>query len=215
MNDQQLRQAYQQYLGERASAGRGRCPSPESLQDLVERRGDESDRLAILDHVMTCPACRRELEMLRSITGAASALEGETAPSARHWPRLPNIGFAAAAGLLIVLGAISTYMIRRGRTAEFRDGDAIVLLQPSGRITQSEALRFAWRRAPSATSYRFELIGPTGDSVFTATTSDTVVLLPSSVRVESGSEYVWSVRGFSADGSLAASASLRFRLAQP
>jgi len=54
------------------------CPSPEDLQALVQRQGDEDARLAILDHVMTCAPCRNEFNVLRAVEKAGRQLEAES-----------------------------------------------------------------------------------------------------------------------------------------
>jgi hypothetical protein len=38
----------------------------ERLLTLVERSGSEEARLALLDHVMACPHCHAEFELLRA-----------------------------------------------------------------------------------------------------------------------------------------------------
>jgi hypothetical protein len=38
----------------------------ERLLALVERSGSEEARLALLDHVMACPHCHAEFELLRA-----------------------------------------------------------------------------------------------------------------------------------------------------
>jgi hypothetical protein len=46
--------------------GRERCPELDRLLALVERSGSEEGRLAVLDHVMACPHCHAEFELLRA-----------------------------------------------------------------------------------------------------------------------------------------------------
>jgi hypothetical protein len=49
-----------------AALGREGCPDVERLLALVERSGSEEARLALLDHVMACPHCHAEFELLRA-----------------------------------------------------------------------------------------------------------------------------------------------------
>jgi len=65
---ERLRQSYDMMLAIRAEAGIGRdaCPEVERLLVLVERSGSEEARLALLDHVMACPHCHAEFELLRA-----------------------------------------------------------------------------------------------------------------------------------------------------
>jgi hypothetical protein len=77
MSDERLRQSYDMLLGVRSgeSADRSHCPPVEELQALVHREQEEEARLALLDHVMACPFCQPEFELLR----AASRASGERA----------------------------------------------------------------------------------------------------------------------------------------
>jgi len=63
-----LRQSYDMMLAIRAEAALGRetCPDVDRLLGLVERSGSEEARLALLDHVMACPHCHAEFELLRA-----------------------------------------------------------------------------------------------------------------------------------------------------
>jgi len=68
MTERRLRQTYDMMLALRAETAPGRegCPEVERVLALVERSGSEEARLALLDHVMACPHCHAEFELLRS-----------------------------------------------------------------------------------------------------------------------------------------------------
>ena len=68
MTERRLRQSYDMMLALRAEAipGREGCPEIDRLLVLVERRGTEEARLALLDHVMACRHCHAEFELLRA-----------------------------------------------------------------------------------------------------------------------------------------------------
>lgn len=72
---ERLRQSYDMMLAIRAEAvlGREGCPDVERLLSLVERSGSEEARLALLDHVMACPHCHAEFELLRATHRASGA----------------------------------------------------------------------------------------------------------------------------------------------
>ena len=52
--------------------GREGCPAVERLLALVDRSGTEEARLALLDHVMACPHCHAEFELLRAAPRASA-----------------------------------------------------------------------------------------------------------------------------------------------
>lgn len=77
MSDERLRLSYDRLLALRADAGQDRaaCPPVERMAALVRREEDEDSRLALLDHVMACPFCQAEFELLR----VAARASGEQA----------------------------------------------------------------------------------------------------------------------------------------
>lgn len=82
MSDERLRTTYDRMLTFRAetSSDRTACPPVERLGALVRREEDEESRLALLDHVMSCPFCQAEFELLRiaaRASGAETARPGE------------------------------------------------------------------------------------------------------------------------------------------
>ena len=83
------------------------CPSPEAMLALLQREGPESERLATLEHVMSCPACHREYEWLGAVDRAATQAGGRQASGA-WWRRAP---LALAASLV-------AEMLRTGLTAK-------------------------------------------------------------------------------------------------
>ncbi|HET7240096.1 MAG TPA: hypothetical protein VFI77_02985, partial [Gemmatimonadales bacterium] len=64
------------------------CVSPEAMLALLEREGLESERLATLEHVMSCPDCHREYEWLAAVGQAATKAGGRPARQAL-WRRAP------------------------------------------------------------------------------------------------------------------------------
>jgi hypothetical protein len=80
MSDDRLRRSYDMLLAIRADTGddRGSCPPIERIASLVRREEDEDARLALLDHVMACPFCQPEFELLR----VAERASGEQARAA-------------------------------------------------------------------------------------------------------------------------------------
>jgi len=74
MTERRLRQSYDMMLAIRAEHAPGRegCPEIERLLALVDRSGSEEARLALLDHVMACPHCHAEFELLRAAHRASA-----------------------------------------------------------------------------------------------------------------------------------------------
>ena len=93
MDDQELRAAYESVLAGTDTGSRETCPSPEDLEALVFTVGGEDERLALLDHVMSCAACRRDFDLLRAMKSAE--------PQERRFSLRPIL---MAASVIVALG---------------------------------------------------------------------------------------------------------------
>jgi hypothetical protein len=214
VTDDELRHAYARHLADGPHPGRQRCATPEALLALVERRGSEADRLTTLDHAGSCEACRRDLELLRAVHRAGETSAGRPALRWISWVPAPHLRLAAAAALVIVVGAVATMTLRRHGIVMRGGAPVLRLVSPADAVPAGEPLTLTWRPAPGTERYEVELLSASGDSMFSASTPDTVLTLPVDVALVAGNEYLWSVRALLHDGTHATSAPLRFRLRQ-
>lgn len=76
---------------------------------------------------------------------------------------------------------------------------AVVSPQPNEPLPTS-AIRFVWRPLPTIMEYAITVQDADGTARWSARTSDTVAVLPDSVRVAPGSVLHWYVDGLAADG---------------
>jgi len=81
--DADLRARYQAAIVERRANPRTSCPTPDALQALITRTGDEMARLDVLDHVMGCADCHHEFELLRAIAAAETGAVSTSGASGR------------------------------------------------------------------------------------------------------------------------------------
>ena len=206
MTEAQLRKSYERILAYRAESGGDRtaCPSIEELQALVERQGPEAVRLERLDHVMSCPFCREEFELLRTVRGAAVELTISTRT------------LALAASVVLVLGAALVWRLG-GRVADTPRGGAepIVLHSPADGATLPGAPTFVWRPVADAHRYRVELLRPDGTMVWKTELSDTTGAPPDPSLLEPGIEYRWLVEVEASGGVVERSEMHRFSLRGP
>jgi hypothetical protein len=210
MTDEQMREAYAQTLPQRGASSRASCPNLEALLALVERAGSDLERIETLDHALTCPACRRELEVLRSFDRAGRALAAEVRPRAARtgtvvghigWRR--HVPLALAASLLLAVGlGIGRALWDPGVDDQLRTpavADGVTLATPADGATTGATPTFAWRAVPDARQYAFEVVTPDGVAVLAARTADTT-LVPAAGTLSPG-EYRWSVRAQLRDGT--------------
>jgi hypothetical protein len=180
MTDAELRDIYTRSLTSRGS-NRAACPSPDALVALVTRDGTEDSRLATLDHVMSCTACKRDFELLRAIH-AARAAQG------RVEPRRVRAPWLAAAALVVVAVAISVAQMRRTNPMRGASSADIALV---GIVGSS----LVWHAIPDAVHYDVEIVDASGATIFHQRTSDTTLALP---PTKAGS---WWVRATLRDGA--------------
>jgi hypothetical protein len=203
-NDDRLRLAYGAALEHRGRSGRGSHLEPEALVALAERKGSEAVRLEMLDHVMSCTDCRRELDLIRASLVAAGM------PRQRTWFRSPSIGLMAIAALLLVIAGVRLFIAAPSGDAESGPvlrGGAGVATYPAQWIP-SVGAGLAWRPTQGAERYRLEVVDQAGAAVVDSTMRDTTFLLSDSL-VRNRRELTWSVTATLGDGSSVTSLPVR------
>ncbi len=202
MNDDELRREYQRSVN---TAPLGAHPDPDAIGALVSGELPEGERFVLLEHVLRCPACKRELELLRAANEGARAAERRSLPS--RWMAL-----AAAALILVGIGALTLRGHRPVVPVDvMRGGHASVsVIEPFTGTTIARPVRLAWHAMEGAQSYRIELLSTQGDLIAAWSTSDTTVAVPDSVRVAPGGSYDMWVRAMLSDRTEVSSPVVRF-----
>ena len=204
MKQSELEARYRQLM-ERRAADRTRCPAPEALLALAERRGPKAERVGRLNHVMACSACREELDLLRAIVAA------------RPRPRVGLAPMAVAAGLALIIGAGAIWQAARDRQASpdvMRGAvESLTAVAPAADWPAERPIIFTWRSAEGAIAYRLELVDGVGDSVWEGTVGDTVLALPAGIALQPGQTYSWWVEARLADGTSRTSTVISFTIA--
>lgn len=198
MSDERLRDAYARVLEERAGEERIDCPSLDAIAALVRRDGPESTRLATLDHVMACPRCQREFELLRAVEEAGGE-EARPAAGAARWQRWAPM--ALAASVLLGVGLVAGDRLVRDGAEPLRAGDGdVVLVAPAADVTVAvgEPVVLAWRPVEGASRYAVELLSIDGALAFGGETADTTLIV---AAPPVAGEYRWLVRAQADDGT--------------
>jgi hypothetical protein len=192
VDDDRLMQAYQQMLAKRATNA---SPPPVSL-DVVRELAESSRggaREGELEQVLAHPVTRAEFHFLRDI------VTNEPKAARRHVPT-----WAAMAAVLVIAVALPILWPGVGvdSPGPLRGGSAAFeLVTPSPDESLAAGSRVAWRAVPEAASYTVELIDANGASRWQQATSDTVLVLPDSVRLDDGARYTLSVVARLSDGT--------------
>jgi hypothetical protein len=202
MNDDELRREYQRSA---TTTALGPHPEPDELAELMGGAMPEPDRLAILEHVLRCPTCGPELDLLRSASAGARAAE-------RRMPLSRWMAFAAAALILVGIGTLTLRGHRIAVPVDVMRGNhaAVAVIEPAAGITVAAPVRLAWHAMDGAQSYRVELLTTRGDVIAAWNTLDTALVIPDSVRISANESYDMWVRAMLADRTEVSSPLVRF-----
>jgi hypothetical protein len=196
VSDDRLRDLYAVGQGGRPAGPGGEHPAPEVIAALVRREGPEGERLATLDHVMSCAECRHDFDLLRAVerAGIESGAAGR-AGGKRGW----FMPAALAASVLLAVG-VGRIVLRAGGDDTTRGDDhgGVALVQPGREAAAGDPLIFSWHAVPGATRYELELLDAGGGVLASAATSDTIAS-PVAARALPPGDYRWWVRATTSD----------------
>jgi hypothetical protein len=204
-----LRAAYGELLAarapeSRAPESRADCAPPEALLALAERAGSEEERLATLDHVMGCLACRRELDLLRASLAASVETSAGAAPvtpleARRAWRGFPLRPLVIAAGIVVVVGVGVITRREADVSPTLRGGANELALAPPHRRTDGGVV-LRWRRIAEVPRYRVEVFAPSGVTVAEGIVADTTFAVPSGALAGQPDTLRWMVTALRPDG---------------
>jgi hypothetical protein len=207
MNDDELRREYQRSA---TTTPLGPHPEPDELAELLGGAMAEPDRVAMLEHVLRCPTCGPELDLLRAAGAGARAAE-------RRMPLSRWMAFAAAALILVGIGALTLRGHRVAVPVDVMRGNhaAVSVIEPAVGTTVAYPARFAWHAVDGAQSYHVELLTPRGDVIAAWSTLDTALVISDSLRLRTSESYDMWVRAMLADRTEVSSPLVRFNVRYP
>jgi anti-sigma factor RsiW len=180
---------------------------PDQLACYLAGEALPFDRARIQDHLAGCPACRHEAVAVARIVHADRRA------------RVARRVVATAAGLATltaIVVATTTPRMSTLRSSNRQAATPSVLgaVAPIGEVAGTpKQVRFVWRSAASAVEYRLTVADSTGSVLWSQTSTDTVIGLPSELALRAGATYYWFVDGLLADGRSLTTGSREFRLA--
>lgn len=190
-------------------------PTPEALLALLQGEGAEEDRLATMDHVMSCAECHEEYQWLNGVSEAALRAEGRSgaATVGRWWTRPGPL--ALAASMVLAVGA-ALLLTRRGPDLERGLTGAIQVIAPSANapVPAQQPLLFVWRPLSGASRYVLEVQRVDGSLAYSDSTADTILTITNPAQVLPESRYRWWVRETTDGAEPRSSALQKLRLAK-
>ena len=202
MNDEQLRAAYERGL----PSGGDRRPlddvEADQLRRVVDREGDEAERVHALDTLLSTAEGRRELEIVWSASRAAR-------PQATR-----SIWWQVAAGIVLLVGVGTTWTTLRRAPEDVPRSlpSSLELLAPRGTVAAGDVMRFTWSAVPGLERYTLTVVDTAGNSLFTVETRDTTAVAPAGAPLAAGSAFLWWVTGRTASGEQRVAQPVRVRV---
>ena len=183
-----LQELYMRRMGSRKAGGAGAHVTPEAILAVVQREGAESERLATLEHVMSCAACHREYEWLKAVNEAGVEHAGRGSEALVRRPWWQDRKLALAASLVMAVGAalaVRSVISPGPERVRGNAGDIVLITpatvrRPTGRSASAGARRRARRR------YVLEIQRPDGSIAVADTTADTTVAVTDHRIAEAG-----------------------------
>ncbi len=178
-----------------------------SLARYLAGTGTPDERAGWEAHLSECPECREEMVEVNRIVA--------TVPARRRGWLAPLV--AAAAVLLVVwTGTIG----RESPGEETRDPEtsprlalAPTPLAPLGRVSGIEEL--LWSAVPGVGRYRVTLFTGEGRAAWQATTTDTFVTVPDTLRLALAIPHYWQVKAETGFGRWVESELVAFTIPRP
>lgn len=190
------------------------CPAPETLADALTGKTKRRRRDEIIDHLLRCEECCREVRMMAELDSGLVPLLDRTAISkgtrpAAVRPRLRRPAWAAGVLVLLAATAIWFFRLRPDRLPgddAFRGegGAAVEFLAPGDSLPRApERSVFRWAPVPGAGLYVLEILDDALAPVYAGEPSPgTSASLPPGVRIGLVSErrYFAKVTALNASG---------------
>lgn len=175
--------------------------SPELLAGYLDGDLPDEERVRVELHLADCHQCRAELADIRRLQRG------------QRRQRVLLLFPAAAAAVLLVAIALPRQRVIPSVTRAAAPAEiplAVVSPAPDAVIASRET-RFTWRSASRDASYTFTLQKGDGSVAWTASTTDTTIALPDSIKLAANETWFWSVDALMPDGQSRATKATKFR----
>lgn len=170
---------------------RGGCLDEHLVAALADGTLPRDAHMALLPHLTSCAPCLSAVAAVTATLAAADVRRELAALETRRSRRLRFLVPAAAAAVLLVSLPRVFSEPDPHRGAAVTAGDLPVAVSPAGDAASGAPL--VWLSWPGARVYRVVLFGGSGEVLFEHVTGDTTTVVPDSITLVPGREYLWRV----------------------
>lgn len=216
IDDERLKRLFQGYAEAKTPPSRDGCPSPSEMARSFEPSASAREKMAIVDHMATCPPCREEfMVLLEWHRRDADRLASTVRQSRSFQPALWRLA-GAALGLCLIVASVVVLRHQGDLSTRLRSTPAgITLLAPKAGRSVSGVIGFRWSSRVASDYFIFELFD---DAMLPVWTSDRVpeprLEIPADVksRLAAGRTYFWLVTGYANEAKTGESPLGRFKI---
>jgi len=187
------------------------CPPDDVFIEAMLNEQGLKEKEALIDHILSCPRCKKKFRLLRSVQRDLSDMEGLKEKPPRLSLPLKAAAVAAAMIAVLLAGLYFTIAIQKKQVFRGRGGPQLTLIKPRGNISGPPD-HFQWTPVEGAEDYSFELIDE-DLNVLIATSARTpgISLSPAVTRgLRRGKPYIWTVTASDEKDGILASGSQSF-----
>jgi hypothetical protein len=185
--------------------------STDDAASYIDGTLTDAARLHVERHLAECDSCREEVAASTRLVATLPAPAGRRLP----WRLLVPL----AAGILVAVVLARAPSRPDVAPAQERgapsDASHIVLVAPApDAVLGGGTSRFVWHAMSGSIGYRVVIKDASGAPVWSGDVTDTVLSIPTELRLRAGESYVWRVDGQRADGTTASSSEASFQVAR-
>ena len=192
------------------------CPSDAEIFDAVMLKTPLERRKEIVLHMTRCSDCAESWRLAMEMKPPAEVVNLSTRRPQAAWRNLPAWGLAAAAGIVMMIGVFWVVPTPDPGFPEIGDSDtlrgdqayAIELRTADGLQMPADNFELSWSSVEPVEEYRVQVTTTDLETVFTASTQATALMVPSSAlsAIEPAQPLYWYVSAMRQDGSTIRSA---------
>jgi hypothetical protein len=184
---------------------------PRDAAAFIDGRLRGTDRDRVVEHLADCAPCRDEVASVRQTLATDRAGYRRTL-----W--IAAAAAAAIAGIMVVGpllesgGSTPTPVFR---AADPISSTTIEVVEPRDTVPARSNQRFTWRSIGEDAIYTLQVLRSDGELVWSERQLvDTSAVMPSDVRLDAGTTYLWTVEALRTDGRAFESRTQRFVVAR-
>ena len=215
INRKDLKELYMDYLEDKPSVPRTKCPSPQDITACLRGGSSVNKRNRIIDHVFQCAFCHKEFELIlelvreekKLIHDLNTIIQEKKQRRAKKSFRFLTFRPVWIYGFIFVIGVVLISMLvhniseeRKYRSAE---SHSVTLITPNKKVTLEEQLEFGWNHVQNSDYYILEIFD---ESLSPIWESDHITVNHASIsetitnKLLKQKRYYWMVTAFLSDG---------------